>query len=984
MTKKEDNSDIVPFIERKIHFFQDTIQKTILNIYRNKLLDVLGTSEVNACIRNIQNLTSQLQLVTPNQSETAINTLQNINTELSSIFKMFGTESFDDLLWVCFGSNDSSIYTNTSVEKSMLELLKKYFHPISYKVNTNTSAKKELECTDVSSKRFNMKVYGIQVHIYNNKQKKSLIVTGILDNVVVNLLKNKYIDEINEALNISDPIFLRYVSSLTLKDYLLNTSVQLIEKFAGYKSNLSAIKSKSLNHLVSEFVQADLFVKRLTIIQLLIDNSCHENQYKAYLLYDLLSNETNNDVDTKEQIHIFDSLPWSIREYFKESMKQTIEYTSSLTNVEHNKIPLEQQICLLKAPDSVKEKAILKLKELKSKADDSGSKARQYLEGLLRIPFGTYRREPILTVMDSIKERFMDLVKTNQVNVPIKKDSYTSLEIIKYLGAREINKSKPELLDMINQINIKLKEQKQPLIRISGKTKEQLKEEIIKYEKNHSSDVSLESSYNQINTYMKSIRTILDKSVYGHDKAKRQIERIIGQWINGTQDGYCIGFEGSPGVGKTSLAKKGIAYCLQDENQKSRPFGMIQLGGDSNGSSIHGHSYTYVGSTWGSIVQILMDTKCMNPIILIDEVDKISKTEQGREIVGILTHLLDPTQNDSFQDKYFAGINLDLSKALFIISYNDVDAIDRILLDRVHRIRFDNLTMEDKLVISKDYLLPEIYEKFGLKGMLEFNDETLKKIIEEYTLEPGVRKLKEVLSEIVGEINLDILKNFDTQYDIPIKITMDDIKNKYFKEKYEVKTIKIHKENKIGTICGLWANNLNCGGVIPIQSNWRPSDKFLSLHLTGMQGDVMKESMNVALTLAWNITSQEVKDTLLKYNLINGVHVHCPEGATPKDGPSAGTAITVTIYSLFNHKKIKNTVAITGEINLDGHVTEIGGLELKILGGIKAGVKEFIFPKENHKDYEKFEKKYGNTKIVEGIVFHEVDHIDQVLELVFE
>jgi ATP-dependent Lon protease len=182
--------------------------------------------------------------------------------------------------------------------------------------------------------------------------------------------------------------------------------------------------------------------------------------------------------------------------------------------------------------------------------------------------------------------------------------------------------------------------------------------------------------FNYIKKYIYNIKNTLDKSVYGHENAKSQIEKIFGQWVNGENVGYCFGFEGSPGVGKTSLAKKGIADCLIDENGESRPFAFIKMGGDTNGSTLNGHNYTYVGSNWGSIVQILMDTQIMNPIIYIDEVDKISKTENGREIIGILTHLLDFNQNDTFQDKYFNGINLDLSKVLFILSYNDPSSID--------------------------------------------------------------------------------------------------------------------------------------------------------------------------------------------------------------------------------------------------------------------------------------------------------------------
>ena len=150
--------------------------------------------------------------------------------------------------------------------------------------------------------------------------------------------------------------------------------------------------------------------------------------------------------------------------------------------------------------------------------------------------------------------------------------------------------------------------------------------------------------------------------------------------MTGKQTGYCFGFEGPPGVGKTTMAKKGLAHCLKDENGEPRPFAFIALGGSSNGSTLSGHNYTYVGSTWGKIVDILMEKKCMNPIIFIDELDKVSRTEHGKEIIGILTHLVDTTQNMSFQDKYFNGIDLDMSKVLFIFSYNDVSLIDKFYL----------------------------------------------------------------------------------------------------------------------------------------------------------------------------------------------------------------------------------------------------------------------------------------------------------------
>jgi ATP-dependent Lon protease len=373
----------------------------------------------------------------------------------------------------------------------------------------------------------------------------------------------------------------------------------------------------------------------------------------------------------------------------------------------------------------------------------------------------------------------------------------------------------------------------------------------------------------------------------------------------------------------------------------------------------------------------------MNPIIYVDELDKVSKSEHGKEIIGILTHLIDSTQNDSFQDKYFSGINLDLSKALFIFSYNDVSQIDRILLDRIHRIKFENLTSDEKLVIVKKYIIPEINKKMGFYDIIELTDDIIKIIIDEYTAEPGVRKLKEILFDMYGEINIELLKLENKNKELPIKIIRDDLENKYLKKYDKITETKIHSINSIGIMNGLWANSLGKGGIIPIETVLFPSSSFLEFKLTGLQGDVMKESMNVAKTLAWNLCSQSVKNKLLKKfeeTKSQGIHVHCPEGAVSKDGPSAGTAITIAIYSLLNEIPIQNNVAITGEINLQGKITAIGGLNHKIYGGIKAGITKFLYPKDNHKDYIEFINKYGTP---ENIEFIEISKIEDVFPHVF-
>lgn len=1099
------NSDVFTLYSSEITRYSSIAHTTLNHIQFAKEHNIISSSELNQAIIDIGDVYKKLSALqefnsTTNNTEfeaKALNILQETNNLLAAIFKIHGTHNFTDLVTICLGTSFNNTLSEKCTMQQKLSLLRQYFHPTSYKIiqwkdqpsKSNSSDDEQninhkilkrnriiedvaimehakvLDCFDMArtSSCFYMRVHGIKLAIPVSSQKKTLIISGLVDDIHLNhinlpeliQLKQFFHNKIKDVFSESGPTkedTNRFIDMLTLKQLLIYPQTDLWEKCIGYNTQAITQRSKPIGILVRDFVNADPYAKRTIILQLLMKADGPEFQYLAYLLFDALTNDNGDHVDTLEQCQLFDSLPLLCKTYFKSAMKKTIKYTNTLTNFDVNKIPLEQQICLMKAPDVVKEKAMQKLKEVKNKNEDSGNKARQYLEGLMKIPFGVYRREGILDIMQNIRSEYNNLITCISKtaikdwlleNITVK-NSYTSMEInrnLKTIVSNYFNdtlvKMKWIIIDVIhtasasddkehimairNTLNSynkksKLKIRKilctfksideiadgcmefldnsilttNDMLRIGtnlGMGKMENGEEILINLKGLVDDIN--EKIDLVNKYMNDTNSTLHKAVHGHSKAKRQIERIIGQWVNGEQTGYCFGFEGPPGLGKTSIAKKGIANCLINHDGEARPFSFIAIGGASNGSTLEGHNYTYVASTWGKIVDILMNTKCMNPIFFIDELDKVSRTEHGREIIGILTHLIDPSQNDTFQDKYFNGIDIDLSNALFIFSYNDPELIDPILLDRIHRVKFNALTVDDKKIVVKDYIMQELLEKMGMTDMIVIPEDVIEFIIENYTNEPGVRKLKELLFEIVAEINLASLKQ-EGIIDMPYTLTIQDIESNYLKDRIKVRPYKINrKQPTVGIINGLYANSLGKGGVLPIEVEFVPVSGFLDLKLTGMQGDVMKESMSVAKTLAIqyarSATNNKAITQLIGANDDNhgykeGIHIHVPEGATKKDGPSAGTAITLAIYSKLTNKPILPYVAITGEICLSGHVTAIGGLEYKVIGGIKAGVKRFLYPEENQQDYEKICEDYKDKGILNGIEFIAISRIEEAIK----
>ncbi len=466
------------------------------------------------------------------------------------------------------------------------------------------------------------------------------------------------------------------------------------------------------------------------------------------------------------------------------------------------------------------------------------------------------------------------------------------------------------------------------------------------------------NEYTKDNLDLNRARKRLDSDHFGLEEVKERIlEHLAVIKLKGDLKSPILCLYGPPGVGKTSLGKS-VAESLK------RKFGRISLGGLHDEAEIRGHRRTYIGAMPGRIIQTIKRCGSSNPVIILDEVDKVSVSNHGDPSSALL-EVLDPEQNTTFHDNYL-DMEYDLSKVLFIATANNIANINPALRDRMEMINIAGYILEDKIEIALHHLLPKQLEAHGIPAKsLKMSKQAVEKIIAGYTRESGVRTLDKHLAKIARyrAKNIGFGETFDPE------ISVADVEKilgvpKYINDRYEL-------DGMAGVVTGLAWTEVG-GDILYVESSLSPGKGHLSL--TGNLGDVMKESATIALQWVKShgaelgIDSQQFET--------RNVHIHVPEGAIPKDGPSAGITMVTSLVSTFTGRKVRERIAMTGETTLRGRVLPVGGIKEKILAAKRAGISELILCEENRKDISEIKPDY-----VEGLTFHYVRTIDEVLKL---
>lgn len=597
------------------------------------------------------------------------------------------------------------------------------------------------------------------------------------------------------------------------------------------------------------------------------------------------------------------------------------------------------------------------------------------------IPSGSAEKQQLLLIGDLKERAYRLLFILNReyqlvelkASIQMKTHEDINQQQKEYFLQQQIKTIQEELGGNINELEIKELREKASRKKWPAEVAQVFEKELRKLERLHpqSPDYSVQTQYVQNivnlpwNEYSKDnfnlshAQKVLDRDHYGLEKVKeRIIEHLAVLKLKGDMISPIICLYGPPGVGKTSLGRS-IAEALR------RKYVRVSLGGLHDEAEIRGHRRTYIGAMCGRIIQNIQKAGTSNPVFILDEIDKITNDFKG-DPASALLEVLDPEQNNAFHDNYL-DIDYDLSKVMFIATANNLNTISQPLLDRMELIEVSGYIMEEKVEIAAKHLVPKQMDVHGLKkGSVKFPKKTLQVIVEAYTRESGVRELDKKIAKIMRKL----ARKVASDEPIPTSIKPEDLYEylgavEYSRDKYQ-------GNDYAGVVTGLaWTA---VGGEILFVESSLSKGKGSKLTLTGNLGDVMKESAMLALEYIHAHAAQfNINEELFEnWN----VHVHVPEGAIPKDGPSAGITMVTSLVSAFTQRKVKKNLAMTGEITLRGKVLPVGGIKEKILAAKRAGIKELILCKENEKDINEIKPEY-----LKGLVFHYVSDIQQVVDL---
>ena len=467
--------------------------------------------------------------------------------------------------------------------------------------------------------------------------------------------------------------------------------------------------------------------------------------------------------------------------------------------------------------------------------------------------------------------------------------------------------------------------------------------------------------YSDDNLDLENAQEVLDDDHYGLDKVKKRIiEYLAVLKLKKDMKAPILCFYGPPGVGKTSLGKS-IARAL------NRKFERFSLGGIHDEAEIRGHRRTYIGALPGRILRAMKKAGTSNPVMMLDEIDKVGSDYRG-DPTSALLEVLDPEQNDSFADNYLE-LEYDLSNVLFIATANSLDTIPAPLRDRMEIINISGYTLQEKTQIAKEHLMPKQIEENGLtEEQIEIKDETLKQIIEKYTRESGVRSLEREIGSVCRGVAAKIAKGEEGEH----VVEADDLQEYLGKRKY---FSEVAERTKVPGVATGLAWTPYGGDILFIEAS--VSKGTGKLHITGQLGDVMKESAMLAMSyLKAHSDELNIPEEAFKYW---DLHIHVPKGAVPKDGPSAGVSIFSAVASIFTQRKVKGTLAMTGEITLRGLVLPVGGIKEKVLAAKRAGIEKVLLPQKNEKDVAEIEEDVlGDLKV------EYLERMDPLLDIVLE